>query len=304
MWHFKACSCLLVYKLKQQKATLSISYELSKGSRYEFLQISMCFLSLKLEAPKNSTSVLSTLRIRVHPPKCVHLPCHSEKALRPLQVGQWFLGFPVQMTSAQPAYSHIGLLWNVSRKHQTCYVQGGFLGNGLQWIHESKPCSLCPTHFHLQLLGKECCKPVVFVFFAHEISNQPVKTSVAANLSSDPFSYPKDVDFHNQDCSIFPPSSANGGLCSLTSLKSSWFVKAFIRLIGCHQLSSLDPFPSRASPLKKKLAPWRHWTNLLAVSRTGGLNSSGGRMSQNGRLPDSVGVNICIYVYIYIYILF
>lgn len=67
---------------------------------------------LKLEAPKNSISVLSTLRIRVHPPKCVHLPCHSEKALRPLQVGQWFLGFPVQMTSAQPAYSHIGLLWN------------------------------------------------------------------------------------------------------------------------------------------------------------------------------------------------
>ena len=112
IWHFKACSCLSVYKLKQQQATLSISYELSKGSTYEFLQISMCFLSLKLEAPKKSTSVLSTLRIRVHPPKCVHLPCHSEKALRPLQVGQWFLGFSVQMTSAQPAYSHIGLLWN------------------------------------------------------------------------------------------------------------------------------------------------------------------------------------------------
>ena len=82
---------------------------------------------LKLEAQKKHFSPFtSTLRIRVHPPKCVHLPCHSEKALRPLQVGQWFLGFPVQMTSAQPAYSHIGLLWNVSRKHQnTCCVQGG-----------------------------------------------------------------------------------------------------------------------------------------------------------------------------------
>ena len=124
---------------------------------------------LKLEAPKNSTSVLSTLRIRVHPPKCVHLPCHSEKALRPLQVGQWFLGFPVQMTSAQPAYSHIGLLWNDFGMYQENIkpaMSKVVLGNGLQWIHESKPCSLCPTHFHLQLLGKECCKLVVVVFFA------------------------------------------------------------------------------------------------------------------------------------------
>lgn len=70
---------------------------------------------------------------------------------------------------------------------------------------------------------KSAANRLLLFFSRHEISNQSqwfhpslnlFHMSVAANLSSDPFSYPKDVDFHNRIAAFFPPQAQLMAACA------------------------------------------------------------------------------------------